>query len=98
MTADYLSTFVEELKRPPPEFERGDPPTQPEHLAGYQRALKVVDAPEEAATQYVSVDEARDMIWREMMEYAQLVRPQHMLLIKAVPGVGKTTAAVRLAE
>src|SRR5690606_24508854 len=39
-----------------------------------------------------------DMIWQEMMDYAQLVQPQHILLIKAVPGVGKTTAAVRLAE
>src|SRR5688572_29910836 len=98
MTADYLSTFVEEFKRPPPELEGADPPTEPEHLTGYQRTLKVVDAPDIAQQAYVSVEEARDMIWQEMMAYAQLVRPNHMLLVKAVPGVGKTTAAVRLAE
>lgn len=98
MSADLLSTFVEELKRPPPELERSDPPIEPERPLGHQRALKVVDAPEQTAIQYVSIEEARDMIWQEMMNYARLVHPEHMLLVKAVPGVGKTTAAVRLAE
>lgn len=96
--SDYLSTFVEELQRPPLELEETALPAEPEHLTGYQRALKVIDAPEQTATHYVSVEEARDIIWEEMMNYAQLVHPEHMLLIKAVPGIGKTTAAVRLAE
>lgn len=98
MSADYLSTFVEELKRPPPELEQTGPPPEPEHLTGYQRAIRVIDAPIQVATQYVSVEEAREMIWQEMSDYAQLTRPQHMLLIKAVPGVGKTTLALLLAE
>lgn len=98
MSADYLSTFVEQFRQPPPEYEEGEPPAEPAHLSGYQRTLTVVDAPQQAATQYVSIDEARAIIWQEMMAYAQLTRPDHMLLIKAVPGVGKTTAAVRLAE
>lgn len=98
MTADYLSTFVEQFRRDPTGIEGIDPPAEPEHLSGYQRTVKVVDAPEEAATPYVTLEEARDRIWQELMDYAQLVRPDHMLLVKAVPGVGKTTAAVRLAE
>jgi hypothetical protein len=95
---DYLSTYVEELRRQPPELETSNLPIEPEQLSGYQRTLKVVEAPEIAQQAYVSVEEVRDIIWQEMMSYAQLVRPQHLLLIKAVPGVGKTTAAVRLAE
>ena len=95
---DFLSTFVETLRRPPPELTPSELPTEPEQLTGFQRTLKVVEAPDIVRQAFVSVEEAREIIQEEMMEYAQLVRPQHMLLIKAVPGVGKTTAAMRLAE
>lgn len=98
MSADFLSTFVEKVRRTPPELQDHAPHTEPEHVQGYRRTLKVIDAPDMAQQAYVSVEEARAMIYHEMTAYAQLARPQHMLLIKAVPGVGKTTAAVRLAE
>jgi DNA polymerase III delta prime subunit len=46
----------------------------------------------------VSVDEARTMIRQAIREYLALEHPKHMLLIKAPPGVGKTTIAVEMAE
>lgn len=99
MTGDILSAFVEKLKETPPELEPVRPPDAlPDEEAGYRRGLKVIDAPQAQQAAHVSIKEARDRIWEEMNAYARLVRPEHMLLIKAVPGVGKTTAAVRLAE
>lgn len=93
MSIDYLAQFVEQLTVAPEAAaaELG-------YLAGYQREVKVVDAPVEAVRPTVTVEEARRVIWQEMTEYAHLVNPQHILLIKAQPGVGKTHAGVRLAE
>ncbi len=46
----------------------------------------------------VTVDEARAIIRRAIQEYLAVQNPTHMLLIKAPPGVGKTTIAVDVAE
>lgn len=46
----------------------------------------------------LSLDEARALIRTEIDDYLALEAPAHMLLIRAVPGVGKTTAAVETAE
>ena len=93
MSIDYLAQFVEQLTVAPEQAA-----TELGYLAGYQRGVKVVDAPVQAIRPTVSVEEARRVIWQEMTEYAHLVNPQHILLIKAQPGVGKTHAGVRLAE
>lgn len=68
------------------------------YQAGYQRAVKIIDAPVREAPPLVELDDARRIIQDAMREYAALSEPEHILLIKAQPGVGKTHAGVRLAE
>ena len=46
----------------------------------------------------MTVDEAREAIRHAMREYVADPSPEGILLIKVTPGVGKTTAAVALAE
>lgn len=70
---------------------------QPEYVTGLQRGVVTVDAPIESSTDKPSLDQARNMLAAGMREYLEAdIAP--MLLVKAAPGVGKTTAAVRLAE
>lgn len=97
MSVDYLVSFVEQLTAPLT-LEPTGAPEEPAYLAGYQRGVKVIDAPQQVQADALTLEEARAIIWHEMTEYAKLVNPEHMLLIKAQPGVGKTHAAVRLAE
>jgi hypothetical protein len=66
MPRDYLSAFVEKFKETPPELEPVELPNNPEHLAGYRRGIKVTDAPEPRSAPFVSVEEARELIWEEM--------------------------------
>jgi len=46
----------------------------------------------------LTVPLAREAIRRELREYMDIPNPEHMLLVRVTPGVGKTTAAVALAE
>jgi DNA polymerase III delta prime subunit len=46
----------------------------------------------------VSIKEAQTEIWQAMTDYLATNNPAHILLVKAPPGVGKTTLAVQLAE
>lgn len=46
----------------------------------------------------ISLDEGRALIAQAMADYAALSDPDHMLLIRAPAGTGKTWTAVRLAE
>jgi hypothetical protein len=46
----------------------------------------------------ISLDAARDKILQAMVRYVMLPDPDHMLLVKAPPGVGKSHQAVRVAE
>ncbi len=94
MSVDYLAQFVEQLTIAPElaAQELG-------YRAGYQRGVKTIDAPPELAQlDPLSVEEARAVIWDEMVNYSRLVNPDYLLLIKAQPGVGKTHAGVRLGE
>lgn len=95
MSVDYLAQFVEQLTAAPEVAAQ-----ELGYQAGYQRSVKVIDAPPALAARQdlLSVDQAREVIRQEMADYAALVHPDHMLLIKAQPGVGKTHQAVRLAE
>lgn len=51
-----------------------------------------------AAGETVSLDAARTAIRTAMVRYLALPAPDHMLLVAAPPGVGKSFAAVRVAE
>lgn len=92
MSVDYLEQFVQQLTLAPPEM------VEPGYAPGYRRGVKVIDAPSQVLEPAMSVEDARQVIWQEMTAYAALVAPQHMLLIRVQPGVGKTHQAVRLAE
>lgn len=46
----------------------------------------------------MSIEEARALIYQRMNDYAYEKRPGRMLLVTAQPGVGKTHAAVKLAQ
>ncbi len=74
-------------------------PEEPAYLRGIERRLKVIDRPvlvgrEDAA----SVEEARAVIRGAIASYLAQEAPGRALLVKALPGVGKTTAAVGAAE
>lgn len=64
-----------------------------------RKALIDIDVPSSFdPVDVVSLDEARTLISTAMLDYAALPEPNHMLLVKAPAGTGKTQAAVRLAE
>ncbi len=74
-------------------------PEEPEYLRGLWRGLTVIDHPPESIKQpRPSVDEARRMVQDAIFSYFLEDDPQEMLLVKAVPGIGKTTVAVFAAE
>lgn len=98
MDTNPLLAFIERLRSTEPVFEA---PEEPEHLAGLERRLSVVSAEDMARHPMrptVPLAQARDLIARSLRDYAALDDPQHALLVKAMPGTGKTTAAVRFAE
>jgi hypothetical protein len=67
--------------------------------SGFQRGVRstgtVVLAPE---SDNVSIAEAQSIIRQAMRRYIVLDQSNKLLLVKAKPGIGKTTAAVQLAE
>ena len=94
-----LAAYIEKLKRgpPTPEPERlPEPPTPPP--AGFDRRLhKVQPSPREPRPS-LSLDEARALIDEEMRAYLDTPNPEHILLVRASPGTGKTTIAVNIAH
>ena len=92
---DYLQQFVDSLEL---DTEPVAPVEEPSYLAGWKRGVKVIEPPKRAQIKPMSLAEARALIEYEMDEYAALVNPPHMLLVKAQPGVGKTHSGVRRAE
>lgn len=62
------------------------------------RQVRACAPPEYATRSPLSLDQARATIRTRIDDYLNLPAPAHMLLVRAVPGVGKTTAAVETAE
>lgn len=75
-----------------PDVEALPPPDSP-----LQWELRDCDPPP-AARSPVTIAEARQMIRDEIDAYLKLERPEHMLLVRAAAGLGKTTLGVRTAE
>lgn len=99
MTTDVLGALLTDLDQPAPTVNDGPLPTLPPERGRRRRGLKVepsfVTKPADAG---VTVAAARVMINAAMRAYIDLAQPAHALLISVPPGVGKTYAAVRLAE
>ena len=95
---DYLQQFVDSLEldtEPEPDIA----PALPSYLNDMPSLeIRIIPAIAAASVPLVSLDEARLIIWTAMLEYAALTNPDHILLIRAQPGVGKTHSAMRLAE
>ena len=88
MAIDYLSDFIARQQADAIDYQ-----------PGYQRRVKTIDAPpEDGNGAPVDLDEARQIITDALDSYAALTEPEHILLVKAQPGVGKTFAGLRLAE
>jgi len=94
---DKLRALVAEALQPEPE-EVATPP-EPAHLFGFQRELVMLpEAPALAQREPITLAQARERIQTEMTAYLAIPEPEHALLVKAAPGVGKTSAAVWAAE
>src|SRR3972149_8208337 len=63
----------------------------------YQRELRVCEPPE-IPPPVGSLEEARTVIRDGMIPYLDEPFPTELLLVKALPGVGKTTAAVEIVD
>ena len=94
---DIFTQQEQAALHPAPEYEQppGPLPEPPEEP--YRRKLIVIP-PEARRDEPIDIDEARERIRSKMLNYLQVPFPAHMLLIKAAPGVGKTTIAVQVAE
>jgi len=81
----------------PPVFDTGEQvpfdPGEPPPAAPYNFNLIKTEPPPSSQRKRPSVDAVRDMMRAEMIAYLRNPDPDHMLLIRATPGVGKTTAA-----
>ena len=85
---------------PPPPNERG-PATEPAWLAGIYRELQPWtsdESPWATPDPTLTLDAARANLTRQIDAYLQLSAPKHGLLVRALPGIGKTTIAARAAE
>ncbi len=93
---DYLDNFIQEAQAAPlPAWEL---PAEPAYLYGNQRRLRQVDAPRPQQRRWQSIHEFRLHVQAEMRRYMAEPEPEHMLLIPAPPGSGKTWAGVEFAH
>ncbi len=84
--------FVERLRRRPAAVFDWQPTVGPP-LPAYERTLKPCPAPDWTRP-LGSVDAARRLMRDAIAEYLDDPMPDHMLLVRTLPGTGKTTAAV----
>jgi DNA polymerase III delta prime subunit len=80
----------------------GQAPEEPPDFGPVLRGLEIVPASDvgarSAQVKRMSLGEARSMMAETISGYFALETTDHLLLVKALPGTGKTTAAVRVAE
>jgi hypothetical protein len=93
MTARPLNPIRAQLQGLPAEAPSPLEPDGP-----LQRRARSCPPPDYAIRAPPSLDQARADMRAAIDAYLALPAPEHMLLIRAVPGVGKTTAGVETAE
>lgn len=94
MADNPLVAFIEKLRDKSPKYD-WQPTSEPPDLS--ERVLRPCDPPilpQPAGT----LDEARALIKQAILNYLENPVPDHMLLIRALPGTGKTTAAVSVVD
>ncbi len=89
-----MSAFVERLRSSAPEPDWKPTIAPPEFI---ERRLKPC-APPDLVSSFGSIDEAREMIRTSIRAYLEDPAPAGMLLIRALPGTGKTTAAAAIVD
>jgi hypothetical protein len=89
----YIDEALRETTEPPPVTV----PEEPSYLEGRYRRMEAVPPQEAPMPDAITVEEARERLRGGMAGYLADI-PSYMLLVKALPGVGKTTAAVWAAE
>ena len=96
-----LIKFVQQLRARRDEFAFNDvvinEPPPPETTAGYRRQLEICPPPHWASSTAI-VEDAHVLISQAITNYLEDPYPDYMLLIKAMPGTGKTFMAVAAAE
>lgn len=90
---DILEQFLKQHE-PPPE---PDSIEEPEYLRGQQRSIKQC-APPDIVRYRDPLPISRQKIAQAMRDYMMLDSPNHMMLIPAPPGTGKTWAGVEFAQ
>lgn len=95
-----LEFIEQELAGLAPDPAPAPAPEEPEWLtdAIQDRGLKIVPEAGPVAPEPMDMEEARRLVREELTQYMAQDAPGHMLLVRASPGVGKTTAAVAVAE
>ncbi len=73
-------------------------PPEPKTPKRRYRGLVQQARPARPTETAVNLEAARALVWEAMQEYVWLEHPEHALLIRGVPGLGKTTLGVQLAE
>lgn len=95
----FLEDFIaEQTREPEPDRLPDLTPPDDDYVRGIHRNLRWIERDGRMPSpQVLTLDEARMEIDRAIDEYINGIAT-HMLLVKALPGVGKTTAAVRAVE
>ena len=93
-----ILAFAAELRRrnqpaPSDDFLRDAPPPPDP----YFRSVEICEPPE-LIHHVGTIEEARELIDQSILEYSEDKFPDHVLVLKVSPGVGKTYAAVQHAE
>ncbi len=91
-----ITNFIAEITAPPPFAESPipDPPDFPPRFP----QVSIVDAPSMSAHASPTLDAARAIIIAEIRDYLAQPHPDHILLVRAGAGIGKTHICVNLAE
>lgn len=96
-----LHDYMRRLRAAERETLPPETPEEPEELSwmgGRQRRPRPCDPPPVELVERPSLEDTRAMMSEAIKEYLALPDPRYVLLVRAAPGVGKTTAAVRAAE
>jgi len=91
-----IDEILDRLRAPAP--SPGRMPVEPEYLRGIRREISVTDPPPIESMARPSLVSARRTMIERMREYLSADDTQGALLVNALPGVGKTTAAVQVVE
>jgi hypothetical protein len=89
-----LRAYVDRILAAKPDFD-WKPTIEPPNIQ--ERKLVPCAAPS-WKPQAGSVDSARQIIWSGITDYLKEERPEDMAMVKASPGIGKTTAAIQIVE